>query len=275
MNSKHSSDLSWIIQTSTSFHPQVLFWSFSTKSGFRSKQNSILSHGKKPVFRFAFGISWGFGAWLYISEIMPLRVRGKAVGLCTAVNWGPANILSAFITPQMISSPMGPGGTLLFFGCVCLIVMLGLGLKIIFLKPKTFWWSSKSPQFETFGDERKLGGLFAKTTAKTAVQSRIPFAATCLPETKGKTLEEATHDDGNDKWHVMLQKTCASWLSCFFCSKRQTWDQQLAGGAPLSFFRMVRSERDDEGATVDVCLQAPARNILTSKIDIENQWTHN
>lgn len=92
------------------------------------------------TYMFAFGISWGFGAWLYISEIMPLRVRGKAVGLCTAVNWGPANVLSAFMTPQMISSPMGPGGTLLFFGCVCLIV--------------------------------------------------IPFAATCLPETKGKSLEE-------------------------------------------------------------------------------------
>lgn len=42
---------------------------------------------KLPSFRFAFGISWGFGAWLYISEIMPLRVRGKAVGLCTAVTW--------------------------------------------------------------------------------------------------------------------------------------------------------------------------------------------
>lgn len=62
------------------------------------------------IYMFAFGISWGFGAWLYISEVMPLRVRGKAVGLCTAVNWGPANVLSAFITPQMISSPMGPGG---------------------------------------------------------------------------------------------------------------------------------------------------------------------
>ena len=33
----------------------------------------------------------------YISEIMPLRVRGKAVGLCTAMNWGPANVFSAFL----------------------------------------------------------------------------------------------------------------------------------------------------------------------------------
>lgn len=74
-------------------------------------------------FEFSFGISWGFGAWLYVSEIMPLRVRGKAVGLCTGVNWGPANVISAFITPVMIAGQMGPGGTLLFFGCVSVVVV--------------------------------------------------------------------------------------------------------------------------------------------------------
>merc|ERR1711972_1078567 len=93
-------------------------------------------------YMFAFGISWGFGGWLYISEIMPLRVRGKAVGLCTGVNWGPANVISAFITPAMIAGPMGPGGTLLFFGSVSALV--------------------------------------------------VPFALLCLPETRGKTLEEIT-----------------------------------------------------------------------------------
>merc|ERR1712151_847536 len=90
-------------------------------------------------YMFSFGISWGFGAWLYISEIMPLRVRGKAVGLCTGMNWGPANVASAFITPMMIDR-CGPGTTLLFFGGVSILV--------------------------------------------------VPFAATCLPETKGRSLEE-------------------------------------------------------------------------------------
>merc|ERR1712176_1001535 len=93
-------------------------------------------------YMFSFGISWGFGAWLYISEIMPLRVRGKAVGLCTGVNWGPANIISAFITPAMIAGPMGPGGTLLFFGLLSALV--------------------------------------------------VPMAVLCLPETKGRSLEEIT-----------------------------------------------------------------------------------
>merc|ERR1712217_17112 len=93
-------------------------------------------------YMFSFGISWGFGAWLYISEIMPLRVRGKAVGLCTGVNWGPANVISAFVTPIMIEGAMGPGGMLLFFGLLSALV--------------------------------------------------VPFALLCLPETKGRTLEEIT-----------------------------------------------------------------------------------
>jgi len=93
-------------------------------------------------YMFSFGISWGFGAWLYISEVMPLRVRGKAVGLCTATNWGPANVISAFVTPMMIAGPMGAGGALLFFGALSTLV--------------------------------------------------VPFAALCLPETKGRTLEEIT-----------------------------------------------------------------------------------
>lgn len=54
------------------------------------------------AYMFAFGASWGYGAWLYIPEIMPLRVRGKAVGLCTFINWGPANNLSATLTPWLL-----------------------------------------------------------------------------------------------------------------------------------------------------------------------------
>merc|ERR1712241_197704 len=93
-------------------------------------------------YMFSFGMSWGFGAWLYISEIMPLRVRGKAVGLCTGVNWGPANVISAFATPAMIAGPMGPGGTLLFFGLISAVV--------------------------------------------------VPMAVLCLPETRGRSLEDIT-----------------------------------------------------------------------------------
>jgi len=73
------------------------------------------------AYMFSFGMSWGFGAWLWVSEVMPLRVRGQAVGLCTFFNWGPANVFSAQATPIMIT--MSPGGTLLFFGCLSVLVV--------------------------------------------------------------------------------------------------------------------------------------------------------
>lgn len=74
------------------------------------------------LYMTCFGGSWGYGAWLYIPEIMPLRVRGKAVGLATFINWGPANLASAFLTPWMLQrSVLGAGGTLLLFGCIAAV----------------------------------------------------------------------------------------------------------------------------------------------------------
>jgi len=74
------------------------------------------------AYMFSFGVSWGFGAWLYVSEIMPLRVRGKAVGLCTGVNWG-TNVITAFVAPALIAGPAGPGGMLMFFGVMSAVVV--------------------------------------------------------------------------------------------------------------------------------------------------------
>merc|ERR1711972_871414 len=107
-------------------------------------------------YMFSFGISWGFGAWLYISEIMPLRVRGKAVGLCTGVNWGPANVISAFITPAMIAGPMGPGGTLLFFGLVCSIVVPFAALFLPETKGRTLEEITPMFRFASRSDFRRF-----------------------------------------------------------------------------------------------------------------------
>ena len=83
-----------------------------------------LSVASIVCYMFAFGASWGYGAWLYIPEIMPLRVRGKAVGLCTFINWGPANMLSAFLTPWMLQpTVLGAGGTLAFFGGIAALAV--------------------------------------------------------------------------------------------------------------------------------------------------------
>ena len=39
------------------------------------------------LFVASFAISWGPVSWIYPPELFPLRVRGKAVALCTSANW--------------------------------------------------------------------------------------------------------------------------------------------------------------------------------------------
>lgn len=39
------------------------------------------------LYVLSFASTWGPVVWVYQSEIFPLRVRGKAVGLATLSNW--------------------------------------------------------------------------------------------------------------------------------------------------------------------------------------------
>ena len=47
------------------------------------------------VYIASFAFSLGPVVWTMISEIFPSQVRGKAVAVCAAVNWGAAFIVSA------------------------------------------------------------------------------------------------------------------------------------------------------------------------------------
>jgi len=131
------------------------------------------------LYMACFGGSWGYGAWLYIPEIMPLRVRGRAVGLCTFINWGPANLSSAFLTPWMLRrSVLGAGGTLLFFGCIaaafaplallCLPETKGLPLEQI-LPMFSFRGTAGLWRFVR-GNLRHGGGALSGTRAGLAAQ---------------------------------------------------------------------------------------------------------
>ena len=64
-------------------------------------------------FRIFYSAGWGPGAWVYVSEIFPLRVRGRASSIAIMANWG-ANFLVAFMFPLM-TAKFGIGVTLLFF----------------------------------------------------------------------------------------------------------------------------------------------------------------
>lgn len=48
------------------------------------------------LFVASFAPTWGPVSWIYPPELFPLRVRGKAVALCTAANWIMNFALSKF-----------------------------------------------------------------------------------------------------------------------------------------------------------------------------------
>jgi hypothetical protein len=48
------------------------------------------------AFIISFAFSLGPVVWTVVNEIFPGRIRGRAVAVCTAVNWGSAFLVSQF-----------------------------------------------------------------------------------------------------------------------------------------------------------------------------------
>jgi sugar porter (SP) family MFS transporter len=71
------------------------------------------------IFLFGFASTWGPIAWVYQSEIFPLRVRGKGTGLATLSNW-VNNAIIALIVP-MIQTALDPNQQQMYliFGMFC------------------------------------------------------------------------------------------------------------------------------------------------------------
>jgi SP family galactose:H+ symporter-like MFS transporter len=68
-----------------------------------------------------FAFSLGPILWLIISEIYPLRVRGRAVSIATLANWA-ANFLVSFVFLTMIHA-FGTALTFAIYGAVCLVTI--------------------------------------------------------------------------------------------------------------------------------------------------------
>ncbi|KAK9315913.1 general substrate transporter [Lipomyces starkeyi] len=62
----------------------------------RSAAQSIIAFNY--LFVGTFAPSWGPGAWIYVSEIFPLKQRALANGFCASINW-TFNFLLAFCVP--------------------------------------------------------------------------------------------------------------------------------------------------------------------------------
>jgi sugar porter (SP) family MFS transporter len=67
----------------------------------------------------SFAFSLGPVVWTIISEIYPARVRGKAVSLATAANWGAAFLVAQFFLT--LTNGIGESATFFLFAAMCVL----------------------------------------------------------------------------------------------------------------------------------------------------------
>ncbi len=85
---------------------------------------NIPSLGITGVFIYIFGFAIGLGpiTWVLLSEIYPLRIRGKAMGLAIFANWVFNYIVS--LTFLMLIEYFGLGKTFMLYGFISLLCLL-------------------------------------------------------------------------------------------------------------------------------------------------------
>uniref|UniRef100_A0A4W2BWS4 Major facilitator superfamily (MFS) profile domain-containing protein n=1 Tax=Bos indicus x Bos taurus TaxID=30522 RepID=A0A4W2BWS4_BOBOX len=78
-----------------------------------------LAGRKALLFVSGYAVGWGPITWLLMSEILPLRARGVASGLCVLVSW-----LTAFALTKsflLVTNAFGLQAPFFFFAAVCLV----------------------------------------------------------------------------------------------------------------------------------------------------------
>jgi len=88
------------------------------------------------VYIASFAIGLGMVPWLIISEIYPLGIRGRAMGVAIFANW-LANYVVALTFLPLIQA-IGIGGTYLFFTVICLLGIWFSWKKVPETRGKTF-----------------------------------------------------------------------------------------------------------------------------------------
>jgi sugar porter (SP) family MFS transporter len=87
------------------------------------------------VYIASFAFSLGPVVWTMIAEIFPSQVRGKAVAVSAAVNWGAAFIVSA--TFLSLIDAIGEVATFLLFAVLCVVAFVWIKAKVPETKGKS------------------------------------------------------------------------------------------------------------------------------------------
>jgi sugar porter (SP) family MFS transporter len=91
----------------------------ASKGGVMSSTAGVVTLIALVVFIISFAFSLGPVVWTVINEIFPGRVRGRAVAVATAANWGAAFLVSEFFLTLV--DAIGEAGTFALFALFCAI----------------------------------------------------------------------------------------------------------------------------------------------------------
>uniref|UniRef100_A0A8C6QIT1 Solute carrier family 2, facilitated glucose transporter member 6 n=1 Tax=Nannospalax galili TaxID=1026970 RepID=A0A8C6QIT1_NANGA len=77
------------------------------------------------LFIMGYAMGWGPITWLLMSEVLPLRARGVASGLCVLVSWLTAFVLTMYFLQAV--NTFGLQVPFFFFAAICLLSLLFTG----------------------------------------------------------------------------------------------------------------------------------------------------
>ncbi len=97
------------------------FWQSGTQ-GSLGASAGVITLVALVVFIISFAFSLGPVTWTVINEIYPGEVRGRAVAVATAVNWGAAFLVSGFFLSLV--KAIGQAYTFWLFAAFCLIGLI-------------------------------------------------------------------------------------------------------------------------------------------------------
>ncbi|MET0894806.1 MAG: MFS transporter [Acidimicrobiia bacterium] len=87
------------------------------------------------VFIASFAFSLGPVVWTVINEIFPSNVRGRAVSVATAANWGAAWLVTQFFLS--LTERIGTSGTFWLFALMCVVTFAFVWFKLPETKDRT------------------------------------------------------------------------------------------------------------------------------------------
>ena len=101
------------------------------------------------LFVASYAPTWGPISWTYPPELFPLRLRGKAVALCTSANWAFNFALAYFVPPAFARITWK---TYVLFAVFCAAMFL----HVLFMFPETA--NKPLEEIEQIFDDTKPGG---------------------------------------------------------------------------------------------------------------------